>query len=64
MAYMALLHSSAVLRSEETALSPSSAGEVTSSLMEESGSGWGALLSTFCKHVVATGNLAVAGSGG
>eukprot|EP00985_Skeletonema_marinoi_P006406 scaffold2771_cov198-Skeletonema_marinoi.AAC.4 len=64
MAYMALLHSSAVLRSEETALPPSSAGEVTSSLMEESGSGWGALLSTFCKHVVATGNLAVAGSGG
>mmetsp|Transcript_37222 Transcript_37222/g.75962 ORF Transcript_37222/g.75962 Transcript_37222/m.75962 type:complete len:768 (+) Transcript_37222:30-2333(+) len=64
MAYMVLLHSSAVLRAEETALPPSSAGEVTSSLMEESGSGWGALLSTFCKHVVATGNLAVAGSGG
>jgi len=64
MAYMALLHSSAVLRAEETALPTSSAGEVTSSLMEESGSGWGALLSTFCKHVVATGNLAVAGSGG
>jgi len=54
MAYMALLHSSAVLRSEEQALPPSSSssGEVTSSLMEESGSGWGALLSTFCKHVV------------
>lgn len=65
MAYMALLHSSAVLRSEEKALPPPSAGEVTSSLMEDSGSGWGALLSTFCKHVVAAasgGNVSVAGS--
>jgi hypothetical protein len=53
MAYMALLHSSAVLRSEEQALPPPSSGEVTTSLMEESGSGWGALLSTFCKHVFA-----------
>jgi len=52
MAYMALLHSSAVLRSEETALPPPSAGEITSLLMEDSGSGWGALLSTFCKHVL------------
>lgn len=51
MAYMALLHSSAVLRSEEQALPPPSSGEVTTSLMEDSGSGWGALLSTFCKHV-------------
>ncbi|KAL7493132.1 hypothetical protein ACHAWT_002237 [Skeletonema menzelii] len=61
MAYVALLHSSAVLRSEEKALPPSSAGEITSSLMEDSGSGWGALLSTFCKHVVASGNVAVGG---
>ncbi|KAL7453873.1 hypothetical protein ACHAWC_008427 [Mediolabrus comicus] len=53
MAYMALLHSSAVLRSEEQALPPPSSGEVTTSLMEDSGSGWGALLSTFCKHVFA-----------
>ena len=30
---------------------PPSSGEVTTSLMEDSGSGWGALLSTFCKHV-------------
>lgn len=52
MAYMALLHSSAVIRSKEHALPQPAAGEVTSSLMEESGSGWGALLSTFCKSVV------------
>lgn len=52
MAYMALLHSSAVLRSEESALPPSGGSEITSSLMEESGSGWGALLSTFTKHVL------------
>ena len=52
MAYMALLHSSAVLRSEEIALPPPSLGEVTSTLMEESGCGWGALLSTFSKHIL------------
>ena len=52
MAYMALLHSSAVLRAEESALPPPTASEITSSLMEDSGSGWGAILSTFCKHVL------------
>jgi len=52
MAYMALLHSSAVLRIEETSLPPPTSNEITSSLMEDSGSGWGALLSTFCKHVL------------
>ena len=62
MAYMALLHSSAVIRSEEKALPPPSAGEVTSSLIEESGSGWGALLSTFCKHVVGGGTHGMKGS--
>ncbi|KAL9180846.1 hypothetical protein ACHAXT_011299 [Thalassiosira profunda] len=40
MAYMALLHSSAVIRTEETALPAPASGEVTSSLMEDSGSGW------------------------
>ena len=60
MAYMALLHASAVLRSEEQALPPPSAGEVTTSLMEDSGSGWGALLSTFCKHVFVVGGGGVA----
>jgi len=50
MAYMALLHSSAVLRSEETALPPSKAGEISSSFTEDAGSGWGALLSTFCRQ--------------
>jgi len=65
MAYMALLHSSAVLRSEEQALPPSSSsGEITSSLMEESGSGWGALLSTFCKHVISVDAAAIAGETG
>mmetsp|Transcript_18150 Transcript_18150/g.35282 ORF Transcript_18150/g.35282 Transcript_18150/m.35282 type:complete len:810 (+) Transcript_18150:2-2431(+) len=52
MAYMALLHSSAVMRSDEIALPPPTMGEVTSALTEESGSGWGAILSTFCKHVM------------
>jgi len=52
MAYMALLHSSAVLRNEETTLPPPTSNEITSSLMEDSGSGWGALLTTFCKHAL------------
>ena len=52
MAYMALLHSSAVLRNEENSLPPPTSNEITSSLMEDSGSGWGALLTTFCKHVL------------
>lgn len=52
MAYMALLHSSAVVRSDEVALPPPTMGEMTSALTEESGSGWGAILSTFCKHVM------------
>ncbi|KAL7468542.1 hypothetical protein ACHAXS_008767 [Conticribra weissflogii] len=52
MAYIALLHSSAVMRSDEVALPPPTMGDMTSALTEESGSGWGAILSTFCKHVV------------
>lgn len=52
MAYMALLHSSAVLRSEEKALPPPTSGEFTSSLMDDAGSGWGALLSTFRTRVL------------
>ena len=55
MAYAALLHSSAVLRSEEAALPPthaiSAGGDVTSSLMEDDGGGWGAMLGTYRKHV-------------
>jgi len=52
MAYMALLHSSAVLRNEESSLPLPTSNEITSSLMEDSGSGWGALLTTFSKHVL------------
>jgi len=52
MAYMALLHSSAVLRNEEISLPLPTSNEITSSLMEDSGSGWGALLTTFSKHVL------------
>ena len=52
MAYMALLHSQAVLNLEEATLTPPTSGEMTSSLMEDSGSGWGAVLSTFNKNVL------------
>lgn len=48
MSYVALFHISAVIRSEESALPPTSSA---SSLMEESGSGWGALFSTFTRYV-------------
>lgn len=51
MSYVALFHMSAVLRSEETALPPPSSSSASSSLLEESGSGWGAIFSTFSKHV-------------
>jgi len=55
LAYAALLHSAAVIRSEEKALPPaSSGGELSSSMMDDSGSGWGALLSAFCGNVAAT----------
>ena len=64
MAYMALLHSSAVLRSEETSLPPPTSSEITSSLMEDSGSGWGALLSTFCKHILNEKNINTNGESG
>ena len=64
MAYMALLHSSAVLRSEETSLPPPTSSEITSSLMEDSGSGWGALLSTFCKHILNEKNIKTNGESG
>ena len=47
MSYIALFHMSAVIRSEESPLPPTSSA---SSLMEESGSGWGALFSTFTKY--------------
>ncbi|KAL3785266.1 hypothetical protein HJC23_002721 [Cyclotella cryptica] len=55
MAYVALFHMSAVLRAEENALPlPStSSAEASTSLMEESGSGWGALFSTFTKYSIA-----------
>ena len=64
MAYMALLHSSAVLRSEETSLPPPTSSEFTSSLMEDSGGGWGALLSTFCKHILNEKNINTNGESG
>ena len=56
MAYAALLPSSAVLRSEDAALPPathtiSAGGDVTSSLMEDDGGGWGAMLGMYRKHV-------------
>lgn len=50
MSYVALFHMSAVLRSEESALPSPSASSASSLLMEESGSGWGALFSTLCKY--------------
>ena len=50
MSYVALFHMSAVVRSEETAVASSSASSASSHLMEESGSGWGALFSSFCKY--------------
>jgi hypothetical protein len=50
MSYVALFHMTAVLRSEEGALPPPSASSASLLLMEESGSGWGALFSTFTKY--------------
>lgn len=52
MAYVALLHSNAVLRAEEDALPPPTPGDSSSSLIDDSGQGWGALLAGFRKRTV------------